>query len=276
MYHAICSLPNAILETRTRRMGLNVGLSAMKGRRNASCEETFRIWWKRYSEVEGAIRKLRVLDSSAEEPQATRSRSKPFGPIPYNDSNMALPFGTHYSTPGSPFHGQSHRHHSFGSLGSATQRRMQQLPSVEAFQTPSPSNSRSEPRTPDNPGRVGDRKGRSHAVPLPSTTSPTIGSEQEKKDKVQVDFMKHEKGYVVHKKVNEVSTACSSSETGSIVAGFCEWLADQSQNSDFLDRERTFRKILGERKINKLLIDSIISGLSTAQRAVLIDLLHTP
>lgn len=107
-------------------------------------------------------------------------------------------------------------------------------------------------------------------------TSPTIGSEQEEKDRVQVDFMKHEKGYVVHKKGKEVSTACSSSETGSIVAGFCEWLdaPDQSQNSDFLDRERTFRKIIGERKINKFLIDSIISGLSTAHRAVLIDLLH--
>lgn len=144
----------------------------MEGETNAGCEETFRLWWTRYSEVEGAIRKLRVLDPSAEEPKATRSRSKSFGPIPDPDSSMALPFGTSYPTPDSPFSGQSHRHRSFGSLDSTTQRRMQRSPSVEAFQSTSPTRSRSQPRTPDNLGR---RKGRSNTSPLPSSTSsPTL------------------------------------------------------------------------------------------------------
>ena len=145
----------------------------MEGETNVGCEETFRLWWTRYSEAEEIIRGLSILHPILK-PQRSRTQSSETASLalPGSDSSMDLPSGP-ISSPDAHFHDHNRRHRSFGSVDSTAQYPLQRTPSMETFQQAySPTRSRSQPRSPDSFGR---RKGRSNTSPFPaSSSSPTL------------------------------------------------------------------------------------------------------
>ncbi|KAL5512483.1 hypothetical protein ACEPAG_3136 [Sanghuangporus baumii] len=144
----------------------------MEGETNAGCEETFTLWWARYSEVEEAISKLNIL--KREKPFLNHVRSRMSGSSRSIDA-FSMDSSTPYLTPlpnspSSAFSGPSSgRHRSFGSLDSTISRDLRSSPSVESVPTlSSSSRGKNRPRTPDSLGRL---KARSNTNPLPYSSS---------------------------------------------------------------------------------------------------------
>ena len=143
----------------------------MEGETNAGCEETFTLWWARYSEVDETISKLQIL--KREKPSFSHVRSRLSG-SPGSIDTFSMDSSIPYMTPlpnsaSSSLSGlSSGRHRSFGSLDSTAQRNLLSSPSAESVPLPSTSYGKSRPRTPDNPGRL---KARSNTNPLPYSSS---------------------------------------------------------------------------------------------------------
>ncbi|KAH8110448.1 hypothetical protein DFH11DRAFT_1803816 [Phellopilus nigrolimitatus] len=143
----------------------------MEGETNAGCEETLKLWWNRYSEVDDAISKLTLL--KRDKPPLKHHRSRPSGSvyqlsdIPSMESHLA-----HMTPlPNSPssFSDSSSRHRSFGSLDSAPSRNVRRSPSSESVPSLSLSQlGKSRPRTPESMGRS---KARANTFPSPASSS---------------------------------------------------------------------------------------------------------
>lgn len=148
----------------------------IEGETNAGCEETLRLWWSRYSDVEKGISDLHILRQDEPIHIPTRYRSRSIGALPLTDPSTESSFGYINHLPNSPsssFSGSIYRHYSRGSFDSSSPRRIRRTPSTETFPTVSPSyHGKSRPRTPESFGR---QKARSKTSPLPaSSSSPSL------------------------------------------------------------------------------------------------------
>ncbi|TDL16928.1 hypothetical protein BD410DRAFT_730668 [Rickenella mellea] len=169
----------------------------IEGETNAGSEETLRVWWDRFREVDEAVSKLKIFSREKGVLLQQVQQQKVYGKSGYSKSTGAVEVSG--SSLGSPFYnvqalpnmqngnvaphpsqqqqhrhhapGVTSRHHSVGSLeGAASNWSMEATESVGVPSTPvsvTRQPSKSRPRTPDHL----KKKGRSSTSPYPGSTS---------------------------------------------------------------------------------------------------------
>ena len=133
----------------------------MEGETNAGCEETLRLWWSRYSEMEEAVSKLQILKRERSFSNIPRSQTSNNSQSPrhrYNATQTASPS----------------KHRSFGSLDTIVAHQgMARSPSSESLPVRH-LGSKSRWDTPEPSNRAKSRSNTAPIIPMASSSSPSI------------------------------------------------------------------------------------------------------